>query len=754
MYLVKIHEFFTIVEKSLLLYNCYEGKIKKIKYMKNFLKAKQDFDEKYKYSEKFESFIPVDLNFKKEFSIKNKKKEENEEYYKWQFFYSLVYSGLYQKDHLGAEVYFPKGNKNSAPIKFDGAVFDDEKWFDYYTDWRKNKSQASLDWLRTHLICVIEFKKEDCKNIEVVYNQQLKPAIRESEGSFCLGILYDTERLYLFQKKGDKTLRLDESYNLKGDKSSINDLSLNLTDSYNKIPSFEQLRKKIVNIKIDRSKRTIDDLDIVTGIYSKQLKDGISNILRIMDKVGMKNQRGYEILMQVMALKIYDEKRSAKIKSFLDFYKNDEEKEKLDLLFFITEKERNFASLSDEEIQTFIKRMRTLYNEASSEYHYILKRDDTETVNWKKPAHINIISEIVEQFQDYSFVKSHKTDLYQIVFYKFANEFSKADKSQFITPIPLIDFLVQIVNPRSTEKIIDPTAGIADFLSISYVNSKSKLDDKNIYGVDNDEQMIMLAQLNMLLNGDGNAVLKCKPDLGSITWKFDDRDNLVELDPKLHKNGDWNNWKDETRLKQFDVVLTNPPFGDDRKYEPKTQNEKDIIEMYELWHVGRNANSIDMGLVFLENAYHILKEGGRLGIVLSNSLASIDRWEAARRWLTDKMRVVALFDLPANVFADTGVNTTLIIAYKPTKSELTKLKEQNYNVFVKDIKNIGYEIRTVKRVKFFNPIYKIDKTNFEVEQDENGQPMLDEEFSKTIKDFRTWCLSQEKKLQDLFINEK
>ena len=44
---------------------------------------------------------------------KNKKGEANEEYYKWQFFYSLVHSGLYPKDYLGCEVYFPKGNKSS-----------------------------------------------------------------------------------------------------------------------------------------------------------------------------------------------------------------------------------------------------------------------------------------------------------------------------------------------------------------------------------------------------------------------------------------------------------------------------------------------------------------------------------------------------------------------------------------------------------------------------------------------------------------
>ncbi len=118
------------------------------------------------------------------------------------------------------------------------------------------------------------------------------------------------------------------------------------------------------------------------------------------------------------------------------------------------------------------------------------------------------------------------------------------------------------------------------------------------------------------------------------------------------------------------------------------------------------------------------------------------------------MRLVALFDLPSNVFADAGVNTTLIVAYKPSAVELKKLKEKNYNVFVKDIHKVGYEIRTSKRVKFFSPIYKIDQQTFEVEQDGEGNPLLDEEFTATVTEFKEWCLGQEKTLQDLFIKEK
>ena len=717
---------------------------------KLFSQIKKEFDEKYSTASEFDNFLPEHLTLNKKTSLKKKDGSNNEQYYKWQFFYSLVHTGMYSKDYIGTEVFFPKGNKNSAPIKFDGAIFDDTEWFEHYREFHTNKSQETLDWLRAHIIAVVEIKKENSKDTETVWNQQLKPALKESENDFCLGILYDTERLYLFKKHDGKFLRLNEGYNTKKEKSQTKDLQLHLTDSYGTILNYDQLIQKIYHPKVDRSKRTIDELEIISGVYSTQLTDGISAILRTMDKVSMKNQRGYEILIQIIALKIFDEKRSARINSFLNFYKADEEKEKLDLLFYVANKERHFIDLSDDEIQAFIERMRGLYNEASQEYQFILKRDDRETIAWEKEEHIKILAEIVEQFQDYSFVKSHKTDLYQIVFHKFASEFSKAEKGQFLTPIPIIDFLVQIVNPQSTERIIDPTSGIADFLSVSYVHSQSTLGGSNFYGLDNDEQMVMLAQLNMLLNGDGNACLQHKPDLGSITWKFDDRDNLVELNSRLHKAGEWDNWKNQTKLKKFDVVLTNPPFGEDRAFEPKDSREKESIECYEMWNL-YGGKKIDLGVVFLENAYRVLKENGRIGIVLSNSIASIDTHKKARKWLMDRMRIVAIFDLPANVFGETGVNTSVIVAYKARNKTLEKLKAQNYQVFFRGINNVGYEVKTKKRVKYFESIYQINYDTFETVIDQEGRVVLDEEFTETIRHFKEWCKGQEKALQDLFI---
>ncbi len=724
--------------------------------VKRFSLEKEKFDKEYGNSTKFIATVPVNLTINKECSIKNKNEQRNEEYYKWQFITTLINSGMYNKDFIGVEVCLPKGNKNSAPIKFDAAIFRSNEWFNHYKKFHENNSQEELEWLRKNLISVIEFKNENARNVEIVYNQQLKPAIKEIESYYGIGMLYDTEKLYIFRKKYDKILRFDETLNKKGDDSSLKELSLDIPDAYYKIPTFEQIVKNLDYVPIDRSNRTVYDLDIITGASTNQLKDCVSEILKVMDKQSMLNQRGYEILIQILALKIFDEKRSQEgyineqDNRKIDFYAHQGEMDKMDLLFYINDREKDFIKLSDEDITNFIERMRKLYNEASNKYHYILKENDEETISWGKESHIHIISEIVKQFQDYSFILSNQTDLYQLVFYQFASEFSKAKNGQFVTPIPVINFLVDIVNPKRSETVIDPTVGIADFLALAYKHAGSRLNDENLYGMDNDEQMIMLAQLNMLLNGDGNSKLRYKADKGSILYKFDSRDELVELDPVLHKNGNWDNWGKQKQLKKFDIVLTNPPFGEGRKYEAKTENDKNIIELYELWDIAKDSNSIDLGLVFLENAYRILKENGRMGIILSNSLASVDKWSKAREWLMNKMRIVALFDLPSNIFADTGVNTTIIVAYKPSEEKLNSLIEKNYSVFIKDIKKVGYDVKTSNRVKYFEKQYKLDD-NFSIIVDNEGNPMIDEEFTQTVEDFKNWCLQQEKDLQDIFL---
>ena len=713
--------------------------------MSEFAVAKQEFDRTLGLGFVLPSaLVPVDGKDKSNIPLWGSNGKPLEEYYKWQFIYALLHSGLYAKDYIGVELRFPKGNKNSAPLRLDGAIFDDAEWITHYNDYWQHRKSADLEWLNAHLLAVLEFKRDD-KEMEKVFSGQIKPAMKEKDPAtaYVLGIYYDTERLYLFHRRNGVFLRYDEAKNQKKEESGVGDLSLHLPDPYFFLPSFDDLKVRVYRPTLfDRSQRDIGDLDVITSIATVQPQVALSNVLRTLDRVGLVNQRGYQIFIETFALKIFDEKRNQS---------NSTKK----LQFYVTDKEAGFKTLAEQPIQQFIKRMKSIFDEAETQYQKILSG---HTVDWKNSNHVRAVVAVCQAFQDFSFVRSSTTDLYQLVFYNFANEFKRSESAQFLTPLPVINFLVEIVNPRNGEYLIDPCCGIGDFLSLSYVHSRDNpfstpLDDANIYGVDLHDDMIMLATLNMLLNGDGEAKLFQKPDKGSILWKIGASipPQPVELLPNFHKGGAWDNWPDTTKLLKFDVVLTNPPFGDDRAYRPQTAHDREVIEMYETWSLSGGGDNIDLGVVFLENACHLLKEEGRLGIVLSNSIASINKWDRVRDWLMNKMRIVALFDLPENVFAETGVNTSLIVAYKPKPMDLSRLNTQGYSVFVRDIQNVGYEKRTSKRNVFFNPIYRIDETTFEVETDPEGRPLLKEDFTQTVADFRQWCLGQEATLQRLFL---
>lgn len=71
----------------------------------------------------------------------------------------------------------------------------------------------------------------------------------------------------------------------------------------------------------------------------------------------------------------------------------------------------------------FLNRIHQLREDASAEYFRILENNAFDD---KNENHIKVLIEVVTQFQNYSFVRSHKTDLYQLVFYKFATPFAKA----------------------------------------------------------------------------------------------------------------------------------------------------------------------------------------------------------------------------------------------------------------------------------------------------------------------------------------
>ena len=92
-----------------------------------FTLAKNAFDNIYgNLDVEYQGFLVEHLNVTPKSNFKKDDGTKNEQYYKWQFLYALVHSGLVAKDYIGTEIYFPKGNKSSAALKIDAAIFDNK----------------------------------------------------------------------------------------------------------------------------------------------------------------------------------------------------------------------------------------------------------------------------------------------------------------------------------------------------------------------------------------------------------------------------------------------------------------------------------------------------------------------------------------------------------------------------------------------------------------------------------------------------
>ncbi|MCM1524620.1 MAG: hypothetical protein NC120_09210 [Ruminococcus sp.] len=307
--------------------------------MKSFEQLKIDFDSKNKNATEIDCILPVHLTYgKKEKKLLKKDGTYNEQFYKWEFLESFVGAGLCSKDYIGVEVQFPKGNKNSSLIKMDGAIFDDKSWFEHYKSLYSQKDDSrwdELNWLKEHLICAIEFKKENSKNVKAVFSSQLKTYMNESSKDYVFGILYDEGRLYLFKAFGKKYYRLSDEFNIENNGDF--EPTFDVPDAYENLLSFDEMIK-YGNKKntLDYSGRNLNDLNAISKTDSRRLNDALYQILHTMDKCGLVNQRGYNILIQLLALKIYDEKKN-----------------KDNLQYYINSTESNYKKISDDGIQDF-----------------------------------------------------------------------------------------------------------------------------------------------------------------------------------------------------------------------------------------------------------------------------------------------------------------------------------------------------------------------------------------------------------------
>ena len=716
--------------------------------MNNFTEKLKKFDKEYSKIEKidteFYSNIWVKTWEKINASAYDSKWNFSEEYIRARFIFAMVNSGMYEKEYICVEFRYPKGN-TKTPIKPDIAVFKDKNW---YVEFEKAKSTKDFSWFRKNTLAIFETKKDN-KSIESAVENQLRSAMTENTSNDRIfGIYFDNESwILVFKKIGNSEIRRYFDWK-EIHLNWINDLWLQNRDSILELPSQKDLEEDNQSIS-DVTKLKTDHLD---EIDESNFKDVINLLKRANDKIKPKNSER-DLIVEFLTLKVFDEKRSKKENKFLEFYVLDSEI-----------KNWNWNQSFRERIQKLYKEARRKYENVLSKSFFEYKNDENFNLKATDTNDEKFLIELIKIFQRKAILKSKNESFNQIIFNNFWSDSQKADKWQFFTPVPIVKAIIKVLNPIKWEELCDPCSGICDFLAMwfrySHRDDKDYPDNASHYfWFDLEPWNLKLAELNLVLNWDWGASLKT---MNSLNQKVLDK-NLEVLEEWLFTTENYNllDWStvnnDDLELKKFKIIATNPPFWKWRDLKA-TDETKLYLELYETyfekakkpnWTTWNLPKSMDMWVLFLENAYKILEEWGRMSIVLSNSIASIKEWESVRSWFISKMRIVALFDLPSNTFWETWVATTVITAYKPTKKELLNWILQNdYEVFIKEIENIWYEVKTVQRAIEFKPTYIINEETFE-----NTNKIL-EDFSSLHTDFKDFLNRQEEEIKIAFHLDK
>jgi type I restriction enzyme M protein len=262
--------------------------------------------------------------------------------------------------------------------------------------------------------------------------------------------------------------------------------------------------------------------------------------------------------------------------------------------------------------------------------------------------------------------------------------------------------MIEILDPKPGEKIIDPACGSGGFLitALAHVwghvqreaktknwserqRAKRELEVATdcFRGIDKDSFLAKVCKAYMALIGDGRGGVFCENSL---------------LPPE-----DWHPIaQSKVRLGTFDVLMTNPPFG--AKIPIKGAA---LLSQYELgykWARDKETKEPQQTtqledkrspqILFLERCLQLLKPGGRMGIVLPESILGNPSYEYLVAFIQKHTIIRGVVTMPEPLFKTSGkggTHTKVAVLFLEKKAGT----KPEYDIFMSDVKWCGHDSR-------------------------------------------------------------
>jgi type I restriction enzyme M protein len=470
---------------------------------------------------------------------------------------------------------------------------------------------------------------------------------------------------------------------------------------------------------------------------------------------GLQKQPAFFELLKVIFCKIEDERNIPE-----------------PLEFFTESKER---SNPDGQL-TVKKRISKIFDRVKKKHGKIFETNDEIKLTPRSLAYI------ISELQKYNLLSTN-IDIKGKAYEEIVGANLRGDRGEFFTPRNIMKMVVEMINPKINERVLDSSCGTGGFLvnAMTHVINelekqfskqmrcpKSKWDNDSLktfqdkvadmaktyyFGFDINPDLVKATKMNMVMNNDGSGnILQTNSLLPPHEWTEEFKSKLSEaLKPSEISGDDKIEIRNRTTIGLFDVIITNPPFGSKIPIQ-----DANILEQYDLAHkwnydkktgtwvkTERLQSSVPPEILFTERCIQLLKPNGRLGIVLPDSILGAPGLGYIREWLIMNTRIVASLDLHADTFQPrNGTQTSILILQKKTQKQIDKEEKTgtmaDYNIFMAMLEKIGHDKRG-------NPIFKRDKDGNEILGPSADSTLV---LGETAEGNEAVSMQQKKKLVD------
>ncbi len=352
--------------------------------------------------------------------------------------------------------------------------------------------------------------------------------------------------------------------------------------------------------------------------------------------------------------------------TYILFLKMDNEKEALGLQSYLPEgyKWKDLCALSGTDL---VDKYEDILKELS-ECEGLIGTIFTKATNKiYRPVMLKKVIDMVAEDNWYMMEGDLKGAIYEKILEKNGQD-KKSGAGQYFTPRALISAIVDVIDPKITETVADPCCGTAGFLLAAYEHMRTQSRDverqrflKNnaLFGADNTSLVVTLASMNLYLH-----------DIGVNKSPILYQDSLIDTSDRM-----------------FQIVMTNPPFG------TRPQGSVDVSA-----NRPEFIKTSDNQVNFLQHIMSIVKTGGRVGVVMPDSiLTDGDSTKKVRDKLLKDFNLHTILRLPTGIFYANGVKTNVLFF---EKGEPTK------DIWV-------YDYRTcIKHTQVTKPMTRADLQNF------------------------------------------